>query len=86
MPGETGAALGLVEELNQHLRVPVVAEGRIWTPEQACLALKKEPCSYRGGAISQPHMITRRFAEAMEQCMEGIKTVERDEMASIGYC
>jgi N-acylglucosamine-6-phosphate 2-epimerase len=58
--------LELVERLAARLTVPVIAEGRIRTPEQARAALRAGAWSVVvGGAITRPVEITRRFAEAL---------------------
>lgn len=57
----------LVRRLAAALPVPVIAEGRIQTPEQARQAL--EAGAYAvvvGGAITRPQLITRRFAQAVK--------------------
>ncbi len=46
--------------------VPVIAEGRIWTPEEAVLALEAGAHAVVvGSAITRPQEITRRFTSAM---------------------
>ncbi len=66
---------GLVEQLVKNLSIPVIAEGRIWTVEQA----KKmfEIGAYAvvvGSAITRPRLIVQRFVEAISnkelQCEE----------------
>ncbi|MGE5508039.1 MAG: N-acetylmannosamine-6-phosphate 2-epimerase [Chitinophagales bacterium] len=61
-----GPDLDLVSELAACLPVPVLAEGRIWTPEEAQKALT---CGAHaivvGGAITRPQQITQRFATAL---------------------
>jgi N-acylglucosamine-6-phosphate 2-epimerase len=47
-------------------RIPVVAEGRISTPQQARMALGMGAFAVVvGTAITRPHVLTRRFADAM---------------------
>lgn len=61
-----GPDLELVADLARQARVPVVAEGRIWTPQEARAAL--EAGAYAvvvGTAITNPTEITRRFVEAL---------------------
>ncbi|MBI5812703.1 MAG: N-acetylmannosamine-6-phosphate 2-epimerase [Meiothermus silvanus] len=61
-----GPDLELVADLSRQARVPVVAEGRIWTPQEARAAL--EAGAYAvvvGTAITNPTEITRRFVEAL---------------------
>lgn len=52
----------LIERLAKEVKVPLIAEGRIWTPEQALKALEKGAYAVVvGTAITRPHEITRRF-------------------------
>jgi N-acylglucosamine-6-phosphate 2-epimerase len=56
----------LVEQLSQRLPIPVIAEGRIQTPEQARKMLDLGAWSIVvGGAISRPQLITKAFAEGI---------------------
>ncbi|TDL64709.1 N-acetylmannosamine-6-phosphate 2-epimerase [Rhodococcus qingshengii] len=56
----------LVEQLSKLLPVPVIAEGRIQTPEQARKMLELGAWSIVvGGAISRPQLITKTFAEGI---------------------
>jgi N-acylglucosamine-6-phosphate 2-epimerase len=56
----------LVEQLSQRLPIPVIAEGRIQTPEQARRMLELGAWSIVvGGAISRPQLITKAFAEGI---------------------
>lgn len=56
----------LVEKLSQRLPIPVIAEGRIQTPEQARRMLELGAWSIVvGGAISRPQLITKAFAEGI---------------------
>jgi putative N-acetylmannosamine-6-phosphate epimerase len=61
-----GPDLDLVAALAAALHVPVVAEGRFWTPEQVAAAFA---CGARavvvGTAITNPREITRRMAAAV---------------------
>jgi N-acylglucosamine-6-phosphate 2-epimerase len=61
--------INLVSLLVREIKVPVICEGRIWTPEQACSALKAGAYAVViGGAITKPNVITRRFVNAMKKC------------------
>jgi N-acylglucosamine-6-phosphate 2-epimerase len=56
----------LVEQLSKQLPVPVIAEGRIQTPEQASKMLELGAWSIVvGGAITRPQLITKAFAEGI---------------------
>lgn len=52
----------LIRQLKKHTKVPIVAEGRINTPELARKALEVgADCVTVGGAITRPQEITKRF-------------------------
>lgn len=56
----------LVERLASSLSVPVIAEGRIWTPEQARKAIDLGAYAVVvGTAITRPWIVTERFARAL---------------------
>lgn len=58
----------LIERLAKALPGIVVAEGRIWTPEQAALALRLGAASVVvGTAITRPVDIVRRFASTLNR-------------------
>lgn len=58
--------LELVARLAADLPVPVVAEGRIWTPEEARKALEAGAFAVVvGTAITRPQEIVRRFVQAL---------------------
>lgn len=60
----------LIQKLSAELDppVPVVAEGRIWTPEDAARALQAGAFAVVvGSAITRPHLITARFVKAMQK-------------------
>jgi N-acylglucosamine-6-phosphate 2-epimerase len=66
--GETEPDFELVSDLSKHLngRVPVIAEGRISTPNQAAEMFRRGAFAVVvGTAITRPSIITRRFVEAM---------------------
>lgn len=70
--GETadaaGPDLGLVERLAAALAVPVIAEGRIHTPDQAAEALVRGAhAAVVGTAITHPTTVTAWFAAAMRK-------------------
>lgn len=63
-----GPDLDLVARLARDLPVPVVAEGRIQTGEQAAEAIRRGAHAVVvGTAITHPTSITRRFASAVQQ-------------------
>ena len=56
----------LIEGLVARVKVPVIAEGKIWTPEQARKALDLGAYAVVvGTAITRPHVVTERFVRAM---------------------
>ncbi|MEQ2129733.1 N-acetylmannosamine-6-phosphate 2-epimerase [Caldanaerobacter subterraneus KAk] len=58
----------LIEKLAKAIKVPLIAEGRIWTPEQAVMALEKGAYAVVvGTAITRPHEITRRFVRCIRE-------------------
>lgn len=58
----------LLERLVNTVKVPVIAEGRIWTREEAVKALEiGAHAVVVGSAITRPREITRRFAEAINK-------------------
>lgn len=61
-----GPDLDLVASLAAGLPVPVLAEGRIWTPEEAQAAIARGAHAVVvGGAITRPQQITQRFTRAL---------------------
>jgi N-acylglucosamine-6-phosphate 2-epimerase len=63
-----GPDLDLVRRLvARNLPIPVIAEGRIHSPEQARAALDAGAFAVVvGGAITRPQQITQRFAQALQ--------------------
>lgn len=60
----------LVHELSSALTVPVIAEGRIWTPEQAVRCLEEGAWAVVvGSAITRPRVITQMFVSAMKHTL-----------------
>jgi N-acylglucosamine-6-phosphate 2-epimerase len=58
----------LIEELSSALDIPVIAEGRIGTPDQARKAIDLGAYAVVvGAAITQPWTITERFVRALKQ-------------------
>jgi N-acylglucosamine-6-phosphate 2-epimerase len=65
-PRQDGPDLDLVAALAAALAVPVVAEGRISTPEEAALALARGAHSVVvGTAITAPTALTSRFVTSL---------------------
>lgn len=63
-----GPDLALVSSLAADVQVPVVAEGRIWSPEEAALALQAGATYVVvGSAITRPQLITARYVKAVRQ-------------------
>lgn len=59
-----GPDFELLENLVKNVKVPVVLEGRIWTPEQVQEAFRLGAhCVVIGSAITRPQLITKRFVQ-----------------------
>ena len=58
----------LIKELVRKVKVPVIAEGKIWTPEEARKAIDLGAYAVViGSAITRPITITKRFVRAIER-------------------
>ncbi|MFC5702763.1 N-acetylmannosamine-6-phosphate 2-epimerase [Cohnella faecalis] len=56
----------LIERLSELVKVPVVAEGRIWTPDEAARALEAGATYVVvGSAITRPQLITQKYMQAL---------------------
>ena len=56
----------LLEKLVNSIKKPVFLEGRVWYPEQVKKAFELGAHSVViGSAITRPHLITKRFVEAI---------------------
>jgi N-acylglucosamine-6-phosphate 2-epimerase len=67
-PRREGPDFELIAALVKHLEIPVFAEGRINTPEEAFHALELGAFAVVvGGAITRPQLITRRFVSKIER-------------------
>lgn len=67
-PQQLGPDLELVSQLVKRVKVPVVAEGRIHTPEEARAAFQRGAYAVViGGAITRPQLITARFVNAIKR-------------------
>lgn len=61
----------LLSAMVAQLRIPVIAEGRILTPEDALKALELGALAVVvGSAITRPQLITARFAQALQQFVD----------------
>ena len=73
-----GPDFDLVTALVEAVAVPVIAEGRLWTPAQAAHALSLGAFAVVvGSAITRPRAITERFAAALRQ--------HRDPPTEVGW-
>lgn len=67
-PQQDGPDLNLVKRLAAQSKIPVIAEGRYHTPEQARQALENGALSVVvGGAITRPWQITERYVKAISR-------------------
>jgi N-acylglucosamine-6-phosphate 2-epimerase len=58
----------LVADLSQKVSIPVLAEGRIHSPEQTIECLRAGAYAVViGGAITRPQMITKKFTDAIRE-------------------
>ncbi|SHG16944.1 N-acetylmannosamine-6-phosphate 2-epimerase [Ornithinibacillus halophilus] len=65
---EGNVPLETLEEVLQSVKIPVIAEGNIDTPEKAKRALELGATAVVvGGAITRPQIITKRFSMKMEE-------------------
>lgn len=61
----------LLSAMTRELRAPVIAEGRIHTPEDARKALELGALAVVvGGAITRPQIITARFAQTLQNFVQ----------------
>jgi len=67
-PQIAGPDLELVSQLVNRVKVPVIAEGRIHTPEELVTALSRGAYAVViGGAITRPQLITARLVNAIKE-------------------
>lgn len=65
-PQLSGPDIGLVAELKTKVSVPVFAEGRIQSPEQASECLRQGAFAVVvGSAITRPELLTRKFVDEL---------------------
>ncbi|MEH6857542.1 N-acetylmannosamine-6-phosphate 2-epimerase [Priestia megaterium] len=63
---EKGPDFSLVRKLVENVSIPVICEGKIWTPEDAKYALELGAHAVViGSAITRPQLITERFVEKL---------------------
>ncbi len=56
----------LIEELVRTLKIPVIAEGNVGTPEQAAKCIKAGAWAVvAGGAVTRPQLITKKFVDSL---------------------
>lgn len=67
-----GPDFELIRNLSERLSIPVIAEGRIATPQEARRAIELGAHAVVvGTAITRPHVLTRRFVEALKgECVD----------------
>lgn len=71
-PQQIDPDFNLLQEAVRRIRIPVIAEGRINTPEQAANSLKLGAHAVVvGSAITRPKLITERFADAIRGVRKG---------------
>ena len=62
--------IDLIKRLADKVDIPVIAEGNIWTPEQAVECLRAGAYAVVvGGAITRPQLITQRFVEIISSVL-----------------
>lgn len=77
-----GPDFQLISELAATLSVPIIAEGRINTPEEAAEALRRGAFAVVvGRAITMPRTITARFAAAIREAAAATATGETPRKA-----
>jgi len=65
-PAPRGPDWDLLAAMLREVKVPVIMEGRIWTPDEAARALAMGAWAVVvGSAITRPQLVTRRFSEAL---------------------
>jgi putative N-acetylmannosamine-6-phosphate epimerase len=66
-PATPGPDFALLHALLSRVRVPVILEGRVWTPEEAAHGLAMGAWAVVvGSAITRPQVITERFVTSMK--------------------
>ncbi len=63
---DPGPALDMLTQLLKHVQVPVILEGRIWSPQELTAAFERGAYAVVvGSAITRPQLITERFVKAI---------------------
>lgn len=63
-----GPDLQLIKRVVQDCKIPVIAEGKINTPNDLALVMQcGVHCAVVGGAITRPHLITEKFAKVLKK-------------------
>ncbi|MCT2195556.1 N-acetylmannosamine-6-phosphate 2-epimerase [Paenibacillus sp. p3-SID1389] len=77
-PQRTDPDYQLIADLSRQATIPVLAEGRVRSPEQALRCLNEGAFAVVvGGAITRPQLITRNFAEALSEFKDNKTDVEK---------
>lgn len=68
----------LIYEINSSVDIPIIAEGRIWSPSDAIKAVENGAYAVVvGTAITRPRIITRMFSEALKSARSKESLEER---------
>ena len=68
----SSVSLELIREISSSVSIPVIAEGRILSPEEAAMCIQAGAWAVVvGSAITRPRLIARRFAEALASIEHG---------------
>lgn len=71
-PQLEGPDFELIQQLSAALTIPVIAEGRIWSPDEAAKALELGATYVVvGSAITRPQLIAARYAKAVNRMLDG---------------
>jgi len=66
VPKDHGPGFELLKELVAHASIPVIMEGRVWTPDEVAQAFELGAYAVVvGSAITRPQLITERFLRAI---------------------
>jgi N-acylglucosamine-6-phosphate 2-epimerase len=62
----------IIRTLAQSIKVPVIAEGGLWSPDEALRALEAGALAVVvGSAITRPQLITKRFVKKLQKYRKG---------------